>query len=524
MEKKPLNKVRTKPDWLKIKLPTGKTYMNVRDIVKRHKLHTICTSGNCPNMGECWGRGTATFMILGDICTRSCKFCATKSGKPEPADWDEPARLAESVKLMGLKHCVITSVDRDDLEDGGAEIWALTIRKIKEVNPHITIEALIPDFNGDTDLLDIVIAAQPEVLSHNLETVERLTRTARSKARYDVSLKVLAHIAQSPVVAKSGIMVGLGETEDEVLHLMDDLRATGCEILTIGQYLQPTHKHLPVEEYVHPDQFKKYEIAGLKKGFRFVESDPLVRSSYHAEKHIQPPTQKQTVHVQDLGEIDYEAAWDLQETTLQKLIANKLNNQHLPPAQQHAQEHQLLFCEHPHVYTLGKSGSEDNLLVNAIQLQAKHATFVKTNRGGDITYHGPGQIVGYPIFDLEAFSIGVKAYVHLLEQAIIETLKVYGIEGHRMEGATGVWLDPDLPGKARKICAIGVRVSRYVSMHGFAFNVNTDLNYFNYINPCGFTDKAVTSLEKELGEPQDFEAVKQQVQNKIMEQFKASIV
>lgn len=275
-----------KPAWLKTKIPTGKNYLYVREIVEKNKLHTICTSGNCPNIADCWGRGTATLMILGDICTRSCKFCNVKTGRPEPVDFDEPDRVAKSVKLMGVKHCVLTSVDRDDLEDGGAEIWAKTIRKIKELNPETTIEALIPDFDGRKELIQKVIETKPEVISHNLETVKRLTPIIRSKARYELSLKVVKYISASEVRSKSGIMAGLGETEEEVFETMDDLRSVGCEVLTIGQYLQPTKRHLPVKEFVTPEMFKKYRKASLEKGFRYVESSPLVRSSYHAEKHV----------------------------------------------------------------------------------------------------------------------------------------------------------------------------------------------------------------------------------------------
>lgn len=276
-----------KPDWLKIRIPIGKEYVKVKDIVNRHKLHTICTSGKCPNMGECWGLGTATFMILGDICTRSCKFCATKTGKPGKVDPKEPENLAESVGLMKLKHCVITSVDRDDLEDSGAQHWAETIRAVKKKNPETTIEALIPDFQGRVDLIQQVIDSRPEVISHNLETVRRLTPEVRSAAQYDRSLQVIEQIAVSGLTAKSGIMAGLGETEDEVLATMDDLLAVGCKVMTIGQYLQPGREHLPVAEYIHPDVFEKWKKIGLEKGFRFIESKPLVRSSYHAEKHVE---------------------------------------------------------------------------------------------------------------------------------------------------------------------------------------------------------------------------------------------
>jgi len=277
---------RIKPDWLKIKVPYGKTYLGVKEIIERNKLHTICTSGQCPNMEDCWGRGTATLMILGDICTRACKFCAVKTGKPLAADLEEPKRVAESVELLKLKHVVLTSVDRDDLDDGGAGIWADTIRSIKERTPDVTIEALIPDFKGDYEDLKTVMDAGAEVLSHNMETTRSLTPRLRSLAKYDRSLEVIKWISDYGIVSKSGIMVGIGETEEEVLETMDDLRAAGCKVLTIGQYLQPTSKHLPVREYVHPDVFERYRVAGLEKGFTHVESGPLVRSSYHAEKHV----------------------------------------------------------------------------------------------------------------------------------------------------------------------------------------------------------------------------------------------
>jgi len=275
-----------KPDWLKIKLPKGDNYLKVKSILEKQGLHTICSSGKCPNMGECWNAGTATFMILGDICTRSCKFCATTTGKPMPVDTNEPEKIALSVKHLNLKHVVLTSVDRDDLPDGGAGIWAATIQKVKELNPGTTIEALVPDFGGNSEHLQVVIDAAPEIISHNLETIKRLTPQVRSAAQYNRSLKVLQQIAASGIQAKSGIMVGLGETEIEVLETMDDLRLIHCNIFTIGQYLQPTPDHLAVSEYVHPDQFEKYRIAGIEKGFTHIESKPLVRSSYHAEKHV----------------------------------------------------------------------------------------------------------------------------------------------------------------------------------------------------------------------------------------------
>lgn len=275
-----------KPEWLKISIGANARYAETKKIVDTHKLHTICSSGRCPNMGECWGKGTATFMICGAICTRSCKFCNTCTGKPLPLDPYEPENVAESIRLMKLNHAVITSVDRDDLEDLGASHWAATIRQIKETNPETTIEALIPDFQGKEELIKRVIETRPDILSHNLETVRRISPVIRSVAKYETSLDVIRMISKSGITAKSGIMVGLGETNEEVEETMDDLLKSGCRILTIGQYLQPTHKHYPVAEYITPEQFEKYRIIGEKKGFLKVESGPLVRSSYHAEKHI----------------------------------------------------------------------------------------------------------------------------------------------------------------------------------------------------------------------------------------------
>lgn len=276
----------SKPKWLRVKLPTGKDYLKVREIVSDHKLHTICESGSCPNMGECWGAGTATFMILGNVCTRSCGFCAVATGKPEKVDPFEPLRVAKSVKLMGVKHCVITSVDRDDLEDGGATIWAQTVAAIRKLNPGTTMETLIPDFRGEWDNLNILIASRPEIVSHNLETVRRLTKQVRIQAKYDRSLEVLKRLSDAGIKSKSGVMLGLGETETEIYETIDDLASVGTQILTLGQYLQPTPKHLPVQHFISPEDFAKYKQVALSKGFKYVESGPLVRSSYHAEKHL----------------------------------------------------------------------------------------------------------------------------------------------------------------------------------------------------------------------------------------------
>lgn len=269
-----------------MQMPGGVNYSRIKNLVTRHKLNTICMSGSCPNIGECWGRGTATFMILGNICTRSCKFCGVETGKPAPVDWSEPERIARSIQLMGLKHCVITSVDRDDLKDGGSELWAKTIRKIKSINPETTIEVLIPDFQGKEENIYRIINENPEVISHNIETVERLTKVIRSGADYNRSLKVVKTVSGSGITSKSGIMLGLGETSEEVMKSMDDLIEACCHVLTIGQYLQPSLDKWQVSEFIEPERFKQLKTIGLNKGFRIVESSPLVRSSYSAEKHV----------------------------------------------------------------------------------------------------------------------------------------------------------------------------------------------------------------------------------------------
>lgn len=276
-----------KPKWLRVKLPTGQNYKRVRKLVQNYDLHTICESGNCPNMGECWGEGTATFMILGNVCTRSCGFCSVATGRPDTVDWDEPERVARSVRLMQVKHCVITSVDRDDLRDGGSILWKETVQAVRRMSPGTTMETLIPDFKGEWHNIDRIIEAAPEIVSHNMETVRRLTRKVRIQAQYDRSLSVLKYLKDQGLPrTKSGIMLGLGEKEEEVIQSLKDLRGAQVDIVTLGQYLQPTPKHLPVQEFVTPEQFEKYKEIGLDMGFRYVESGPLVRSSYHAERHM----------------------------------------------------------------------------------------------------------------------------------------------------------------------------------------------------------------------------------------------
>lgn len=275
-----------KPDWLRVKLPIGEDYRHVRSLVDTHKLHTICESGNCPNMGECWGEGTATFMILGNICTRSCGFCAVATGRPLAVDWDEPQRVAEAINLMKVKHAVVTSVDRDEIKDGGSIIWYNTIKAIKSLNPSTTLETLIPDFKAEIENIQRIIDAAPEVVSHNIETVERLTRQVRIQAKYWRSMETLRILKQGGMRTKSGIMLGLGELKEEVVQTMQDLRDSAVDVITIGQYLQPSKKHLQVQRFVHPDEFKELREIGYEMGFDYVESGPLVRSSYHSDKHV----------------------------------------------------------------------------------------------------------------------------------------------------------------------------------------------------------------------------------------------
>jgi len=277
---------RKKPDWLRVKLPSGEAFRKVRGLVDQYKLHTICESGNCPNMGECWGAGTATFMILGNICTRGCSFCAVATGRPTELDLDEPYRVAEAIRLMGVKHAVITSVNRDELQDRGATVWAATVREIRKASPGTTRETLIPDVKGNWDALDLMISERPEVVSHNMETVEPLYRLVRPQARYSRSLEQLSRISAAGLRTKTGFMVGLGESREDVARLLDDLNKAQVHVVTIGQYLQPTARHLEVAEFVHPDLFAEYRQMGYDRGFDFVESGPLVRSSYHAERHI----------------------------------------------------------------------------------------------------------------------------------------------------------------------------------------------------------------------------------------------
>jgi lipoic acid synthetase len=281
-----MERARRLPEWLKMQRASGESYSFVKNTVKEHHLNTICTSGNCPNIGECWNAGTATFMILGDICTRACKFCATKTGRPLLPDPEEPLRLARSIKKMRLKHCVVTSVDRDDLPDGGASVWVETIKSIKEINPGTTMETLIPDFDGNKECIQKIIDAGPDVISHNIETVRRLTPLIRTKAKYDLSLEVIRFISGSGKVAKSGFMLGLGEEEDEIYQAIQDLRDAGCTVLTIGQYLQPAANYMLPVNYITPEKFEEYRLHSLETGFTFVESSPLVRSSFHAEKHV----------------------------------------------------------------------------------------------------------------------------------------------------------------------------------------------------------------------------------------------
>ncbi|KAI4469334.1 single-stranded-dna-specific exonuclease recj [Holotrichia oblita] len=408
-----------KPDWLKIKLQGGETYAETAKIVREHGLHTICNSGMCPNKTECWNRRTATFMILGDVCTRECRFCATRTGKPLPPDEDEPRRVGESIALMGLKHAVITSVTRDDLADGGASHWATVVRAVRAANPDTTIELLIPDFKADRRCIDIVAGSSPDITGHNMETVERLTPLIRSRASYRTSLLTIKLISESGIIAKSGLMVGLGESDDEVIGTLNDMYEHGCRIVTLGQYLRPTLRHWPVSTYVEPEKFEWYREQALDMGFDYVASAPLGFMK--------------RMRRMDMGIIKYEECLALQRDIFDSLIDAKENMARGGCAgePENMTEQTLILCEHPHVYTLGKSGKENNMLVDGSFLQTVGASFHRTDRGGDVTYHGPGQLVGYPILDLEELGLGLKQYIYLLEAAIIDTLAEFGIEEKR---------------------------------------------------------------------------------------------
>jgi lipoate-protein ligase B len=405
---------------------------------------------------------------------------------------------------MGLRHAVITSVTRDDLEDGGAEHWASTVRAVRAMNPSVSVELLIPDMDGRSELINIILAAGPQIVGHNIETVERLTPAVRSRAKYDLSLGVLRHIARSGVIAKSGIMLGLGESDDEVLRTLSDLRDAGVRVVTLGQYLRPTLEHLPVERYVAPEQFDSLRTRALEMGFDYVAAGPLVRSSYKAHEALEAVRTKNVAY-RDLGLIEYSAALEVQHSYFDPSVAAKAAGRQA--------EMCILVCEHPHVYTLGRNGQPGNILAGEEYLKSIGASVHRTLRGGDVTYHGPGQIVLYPIVDLERLGMGLREYIHALEEAVIRTLARSGIAAERSEGATGVWLE----NPPRKICAIGVRCSRGVTMHGLALNVNTGLSWFQNINPCGFTDRGVTSMERETGAPQNMDAVKEALRAHIEE-------
>lgn len=447
----------------------------LQGIMEQHRLHTVCEEAMCPNLGECYEAGTATFLLLGPVCTRNCGFCAVRSGKGLPPAADEPERVAETVRILNLKHAVVTSVTRDDLPDGGASHFAATIRAIRATNPETTVECLIPDFQGSLPALAEVVAAKPDILGHNLETIPRLYARVCPGSFYQRSLNLFRQARMLGYAGrlKSSLMLGLGETLSEMLEVMDDLIAAGCQLLTIGQYLRPSPTHLPIIEYVSPAIFQQYRFAAYQKGFDSAVIGPLVRSSYQAEKALCSGSQSSelTLQILDIGVQSYR-----ETAQLQRVLHHKRSEGRIADT--------LLLLEHPAVITIGRGGSAAEIL------ESTAGEVCASERGGGLTYHGPGQLVVYPILDIHRNPIqgDVHRYVRLLEEVILHTLKTYGVQGTRQEGLPGVWTQQG------KIAFIGLHLQNGITSHGFSLNLNTDLRPFSQIIPCGLPGLQVTNL------------------------------
>ena len=566
-----------KPGWLKIRLHRTSDYADVRRIVEKHELHTICSSGRCPNQAECWSRRTATFMILGEICTRGCRFCATQTGRPLAPDADEPRRVAESAALMKLRHVVVTSVTRDDLPDGGAHHWAATVEAVRQQNPDAAIELLIPDFDARPDLLDVVVAPKPDIIGHNIETVERLTPLVRSKATYRTSLETLRHLSERGAVTKSAARPAPGRGRHR------DARPVPSAFVGALSRCGVCRSR----------KIRLVQAPGSGNGLQLLCERAAGAVVVHGRRSA-PQSERlrgMKVRCRDLGPMDYAACWELQRTLFEELLAEKNRRRNGCGAKESGpaadKAGTVLLVEHPPVYTLGKSGHAENLLVGRTALEQLGAQFFHIDRGGDITFHGPGQLVCYPILDLERLGIGLREYIGRLEETVIRVVAHYGIAAGRIDGASGVWLggaseqrsaeternaedtdgrnaaeskDAETDGRnaaeenaaeeqtseksakeersagksteetvrikrdaPRKICAIGVRSSRYVTMHGFALNVDTDLEWFSRINPCGFSDRGVTSMARETRREVAMEEVKRLVLEELGEQLGVEI-
>lgn len=479
------------PDWLTVSVPAEGPAPEVDSLLRDLGLHTVCEEARCPNIWDCYHRRTATFLVLGDRCTRACRFCAVASGRPEPPDPTEPSRLTEAARRLGLDYVIFTSVTRDDLADGGAGHIAACIRAAKRALPRVPVEVLVSDFRGDPLAVDTVAGAGPVVFGHNLETAPRLYARVRPGADYGRSLDVLARASAAGLVTKSGLMLGLGETAEEVERVMVNLRAAGCSLLTLGQYLRPSERELPVERYVAPSEFEDLRTLALSMGFSGVAAGPLVRSSYQAlELAVSasaartPARPEATLHVRDLGRIGYAEFLRIQE----ELVAARQNG---------GIGDTLFLAEHDPVLTCGRDGGEDQVLVTPEVLREKGIAVVASDRGGSITYHGPGQLMIYPILDLRRFGSDVHLHLWRLEEAIIRTLAGWGIPGDRRSGYPGVWVEDARTGPA-KIAAAGIAVAKGVTSHGAALNLDPDLGAFELINPCGLRGAAVTSVRARL--------------------------
>jgi lipoic acid synthetase len=473
-----------KPAWIRAQLPAGAGFGAVKGIVHEHRLATVCEEAKCPNIGECWNAGTATIMLMGAVCTRACRFCSVDTGNPRGwLDEEEPENTARSVELMKLKYIVLTSVNRDDLADGGAAHYAAAIRAIKRRTPHVAVEALTPDFQGVMRDVEVVVDSGLEVFAQNVETVKRLTHPVRDpRASYEQTIAVLAHAKQykPSVLTKTSLMLGLGETDEEIAATMDDLRAANVDLLTLGQYLRPTVHHLEVQRFVTPAEFDQYRDWALAKGFRECVAGPLVRSSYRAEQAVSGLTlAKQNVadaapSVKWLGRVDYEPTWREMQRITDTRDANTPD--------------EIWLLEHPPVFTLGLNADLSHVLA------AGDIPVVKIDRGGQVTYHGPGQLVVYPLIDIRRAGLGVRDLVTALERAVIAYCASLGITAECRKNAPGVYVD------GKKIASVGLRIRRGASYHGLAFNVNMDLEPFQRINPCGYAGLQMTQLAV-LGQP-----------------------
>jgi lipoic acid synthetase len=479
-----------KPAWIRAQLPVGAGFGATRNIVHEHRLATVCEEAKCPNIGECWNAGTATIMLMGAVCTRACRFCSVDTGNPRGwLDTEEPENTARSVELMKLKYIVLTSVNRDDLPDGGAKHYADAIRAIKRRTPHVAVEALTPDFQGVLKDVETVVESGLEVFAQNVETVKRLTHPVRDpRATYEQTLAVLEHAKKfkPSVLTKTSLMLGLGETDEEIAQTMDDLRAVNVDLLTLGQYLRPTVHHLPVQRFVTPAEFDQYRAWALAKGFRECVAGPLVRSSYRAEQALNGNNAglknvengavpfSAPLSVKWLGRVDYVPTWREMQRITDTRDANTPD--------------EIWLLEHPPVFTLGMNADQGHVLA------AGDIPVVQIDRGGQVTYHGPGQLVVYPLIDIRRAGLGVRDLVTALERAVIEYCASLGIEAATKPGAPGVYVD------GQKIGSVGIRIRRGASYHGLAFNVNMDLEPFQRINPCGYAGLQMTQLAA-LGHP-----------------------